>query len=129
MGPTERITPADRDRFEAMRAIGCVVSAVFFQKLGTPGQVHHIKAGDRRLGHQATICLTPWFHEGTPPLIRHAGRLQQLSVSEATRMFGPSMAINPEAFQARFGTQMELLEMQDALIEKYRESERKVASR
>lgn len=119
MGPTERITPADRQRFSLMQVLGCVVCHVFFRKPGTPGQVHHLVSGGRRLGHQATICLHPWYHQGQPPRVRYAGAFLQLTTDQATYRYGPSLALDKPAFERRFGTELELLEMQDALIGAY----------
>lgn len=123
MGPTDRITPAHKQRFATMQELGCLISLVYFNHPGTPGQVHHIISGGRRLGHDATICMKPWYHQGEPPTVRYAGRLIQLTVAQATYRYGPSMAHNPSDFTHRFGTQDELLEMQDALIVAYRRAQ------
>lgn len=127
MGPTERITPADRDRFEAMQSLGCLIANVYFGKPGTPGQVHHLLEGGRRLGHQSTIYLHPWYHQGQPPVVRRAGGFRQLTVHEATDTYGPSLAHDKRAFEHRFGTEAELLEMQDELIAALRKLEAGVA--
>lgn len=120
MGPgTDPTTAADRRRFAAMEATGCVVCRVFFERPCTPGDVHHVLRGGRRIGHQATICLHPWYHRGNPPEVRYAGRIVQLTVAEAERRYGPSLARNRLAFEARFGTEEELLEMQDAVLGAY----------
>lgn len=120
MGPTDRITAEHRLRFALMQELGCVVCSVYFGKPGTPGQVHHLVDGGRRLGHDSTIMLHPWYHQGQPPRVRHAGRLVQLTADQATTRYGPSLALDKPAFERRFGTELELLEMQDALIEAYR---------
>ena len=127
MGPTDRITAKDRERFETMQRIGCLVSLVYFGKSGTPGTVHHILEGGRRLGHQATLYLHPWFHQGQPPTVRQAGRIRQLSQAEAMALYGPSLELNQGAFERRFGTQRDLLVMQDNLIETWLSCEAAVA--
>lgn len=120
MGPgTDPITAADRRRFDAMRELGCVVCHVCFSRPGTQGEIHHLLAGGRRIGHQATICLHPWFHQGRPPEVRYAGRLVQLTVAQAERRYGPSLALDRPAFESRFGTEQELLEIQDLLLDTY----------
>ena len=121
MGPgTQPINHEHRRRFDVLRELGCVVSTVFFQQPGTPGQVHHLLSGGRRIGHEATICLHPWYHQGEPPFVKRFGRLVQLRADEATQCYGPSLALDRPAFEARFGTEHELLEMQNALIAAYR---------
>jgi len=127
MGPGEHITADDRERFQLMRELGCVVSSVYCGKPGTPGQVRPLVAGGRRMGHQATICLHPWYHQGQPPAVRYAGAIVQLTADQATTRYGPSLALDRPAFEHRFGTELELLEMQDALIEAYRRAEAWVA--
>lgn len=119
MGPTEKITAAHRQRFETMQEIGCVICSVYFQRPGTPGQVHHLLSGGRRIGHDATIYLHPWFHAGEPPTSRLRGRVGQLTIAEATRIYGPSLAHDRPEFEARFGTEQQLLEMQNDLIAAY----------
>jgi len=51
----------------------------------------------------------------------------QLTADQATTRYGPSLALDRPAFEHRFGTELELLEMQDALIEAYRRAEAWVA--
>jgi hypothetical protein len=116
MGPTERISKAHHQRFETMREIGCLISLVYFGKGGTPGTVHHIVEGGKRLGHQFTLYLSPWFHQGQPPMVIRRGEPKQLSQDQATHLYGPSLELDRLAFEARFGTQRELLAMQDDLI-------------
>ncbi len=119
MGPTEKITAAHRQRFETMQELGCVICSVYFRRPGTPGQVHHLLSGGRRIGHDATIYLHPWFHAGEPPTSRIGGRVRQLTIAEATRIYGPSLAHDRPSFEARFGTEQALLEMQNDLIAAY----------
>jgi len=119
MGPTQRITVADRTRFASMKAMGCIVALVYFGKPETKGEIHHLLSGGYRLGHHATICLAPWYHQGTPPLVRHAGELRQLTVDQATYRFGPSLALDRPAFEHRFGSELDLLAMQDELLATY----------
>lgn len=110
------ITPKDRARFTLMGAIGCVISRVYFNAPETPGEVHHLlNGGGRRRGHQATVYLHAWYHRGVPPLIGS----RQLTKQEATDRYGPSLAESRPAFEARFGTDDDLLEMQNALIDAY----------
>lgn len=127
MGPTDKITAAHRARFAAMQAIGCVICTVYFEAPGTPGQVHHLLSGGKRIGHDATIYLHPWFHAGEPPTTRRGGVVRQQTIAEATKLYGPSLAHDRPAFEARFGTEQELLEMQNDLIAVYERCERGAA--
>lgn len=103
-------TKADLERFERLRELGCVVSRVYLGRYAAP-DVHHLLEGGVRMGHQFTIPLSTWFHRGIPG---------QLTQAECTRRFGPSRALNPMQFHKRFGTDLELLEMTNQLLETIR---------
>lgn len=100
---------ADLERFAKLRALGCVVSKIYFNRW-EPAEIHHLVEGRKRLGHQFTIPLSPWFHRGVPPM--------EMRPSEATEALGPSLALSKRAFVARFTSERELLEQTNQLIEK-----------
>jgi hypothetical protein len=103
-------TVADTDRFDALRALGCIVSRIFFGRW-EPADIHHLVEGRKRLGHQYTIPLSPWFHRGVPP--RWDMRPSEV---EAHKDFGPSLARSKRSFVARFGTERELLAHTNTLL-------------
>jgi hypothetical protein len=98
----------DVERFAKLYALGCVVSRIFFGRW-EPADIHHLVEGRKRLGHQFTIPLSPWFHRGVPPA--------DLRPSEATKALGPSLAMSKRDFVAAYGTERELLEQTNKLIE------------
>lgn len=69
---------------------------------------HHIKSGNKRIGHHAGVGLCEWHHRGVP--------LVNDSAAETEKLFGPSLARNPRAFHAKFGTDSALLEQQDEIL-------------
>jgi len=79
----------------------------------SPCQVHHLnldgKAGQKRLGDDATIGLCPWHHVGEP--------IQGMTAAECRRQVGPSLK-QSNAFRDTFGTDDELLARQNRLIER-----------
>lgn len=105
--PAPRV--ADLERFAKLYALGCVVSRVYFNRW-EPAEIHHLVEGRKRLGHQSTIPLSPWFHRGIPPRF-------DMRPSEAEQELGPSLARNKRLFVARFTTEKELLEQTNKLIE------------
>lgn len=120
MGPgTAPILREHRERFAVMQDLGCLISRVFFQRNETPGTVHHILDGGRRLGHHATLYLSPWYHQGQPPQVRRGGVIRQLTIEEATHTYGPSLEHDRRAFEQRFAPELDLLVMQDELIAMY----------
>lgn len=100
-------TKADRDRWALFRHTGCIVTRLKFG-VYNDYDVHHLVEGGRRLGHQYTIPLNPWYHRGVPPT--------DMTVADAEEFYGPSLARNKRAFAAAFKTERELLEIVDAML-------------
>lgn len=100
-------TKADRDRWALFRHTGCIVTRLKFG-VYNDYDVHHLVEGGRRLGHQYTIPLNPWYHRGVPPM--------DMSTDEAEAFYGPSLARNKRAFVAAFGTERKLLETVESML-------------
>lgn len=98
----------DIERFAKLYALGCVVSKIYFNRW-EPAEIHHLVEGRKRLGHQFTIPLSPWFHRGIPPQM-------DMRPSEATEQIGPSLALSKRDFVERFTTERELLEKTNQLL-------------
>lgn len=115
VGRSKHFTKLDRARIRKLHDLGCIVTALHFGRIGQPGDIHHILSGGRRYRdqHQHTICLRPWYHRGVPPKDNNG---RQLTVKQATRLFGPSMALDKKAFEAQFGSELDLLEDTNLLI-------------
>lgn len=95
------MTNKERQHLNKVAAFGCI--ACYKQDTpGTPGEIHHPRAGSAGMGKKAShydaICLCPAHHRGT------AG----LSV--------PSIHASKNAFIEAFGTEAELLELSKTLI-------------
>ena len=103
-------TKADLKRFEIIRDIGCV-ACILRGIYNNPPQIHHLVEGRKRLGHQYTCGLCYWHHVGGLP----TGAKQY----EVEERLGPSYALSPRSFKEVFGTQRELLEFQNELINHY----------
>jgi len=99
-------------RWRHAQDIGCV-ACILDGVGGVPGDVHHVLSGGRRVSHDATVVLCPWHHRGVLPSGRKA--------DEFAEVHGPSLAHTPNAFKRRYGSDEELLEIQDALIAHYLE--------
>lgn len=105
--PRPRI--GDIERFAKLYALGCVVSRIYFERW-EPAEIHHLVEGRKRLGHQFTIPLSPWFHRGVPPQF-------DMRPSEAAELIGPSLALSKREFVATYGSERSLLERTNELIE------------
>jgi hypothetical protein len=104
-----------RDEFNrrcfAIAQIGCLACS----KRGwfNSPDVHHLNldehAGQKRRGDEFTIGLCPWHHRGVP-FCDNAKRCRQI--------LGPSLAKEPIKFREEFGSDDELLDIQNDLIAK-----------
>lgn len=112
VGRTKHKTRADRERFDKLQEIGCIVSLAYFNRRGVPGDIHHLLTGGRRYPdqHQMTICLEPWYHRGIPP--------SGFTESQARARLGPTLCHEKRQFVERFGTELDLLEMTNSCIER-----------
>ena len=70
-----------------------------------PGDVHHVEQDD----HSKTYSACPWHHRGLPKNALHESRM--------TKIFGTSMANEPDRYRARYGTEQEMLRFQQTMIE------------
>jgi hypothetical protein len=100
---------ADIERFGHLYDLGCIASRLIDPRRWEPADIHHLVEGRKRLGHQFTIPLSPWFHRGIPPY--------DLRPSDAEKHLGPSLARSKRDFVSRFGTERQLLELVDELLE------------
>lgn len=108
------MTPIDW-RFDAIWAIGCIAC----RKFGYPErrcQVHHQNldehAGQLQLGDSHTVGLCEWHHQGITT--------DGYCADEITIKLGPSMKHQPIEFREKFGSDEQLLQYQNELIEDFR---------
>lgn len=105
----------DQRRLHFIKEIGCLACIIRFGDASPGGEGHHAEddAG-RAFSHAATICLCPWHHQGKPPAGYSSGR--------ALAEYGPSRHRHARQFAQEFGTDLELLEAQDAALESFAKS-------
>lgn len=99
-------------RLHFIKEIGCVCCHEVFGAMSPGGDGHHAEdEGGRAFSHSAMICLCKWHHVGTVPpgLNRHT----------ALDVWGPTRHKHHTMFRERFGTDLELLEKQNALLESF----------
>ena len=97
-------TAAEKDRMDRLSRSGCVVCRISHGSY-VDGEIQHLTAGGRRLGHRYTICLCAWHHRSVP-----AG---SVSPAEMRRIYGPSFAESRKEFEASFGSEEHLLDETD----------------
>lgn len=86
--------------------LGCIVCKNTHGQYREP-DIHHLTESCR-LGHDFTIPLCPWHHRAVPP--------NNVRMSVAVEILGPSLAANKSAFVAAYGTERELLATVDDLL-------------
>ena len=96
VGRSKTPTREEHCRMRDLPELGCICCAL--QHVFRMAQVHHLVEGNKRLGHLYTLALCPEHHTGEEGL-------GWLSVHK-----------NKKAFEKRFGTQRELLELQNELL-------------
>ena len=88
-------------RFESVGCVACRLDGFLNRCI----QVHHLniggKAGQKRRGHDFTIPLCPWHHQGQDTGI----------------CLGPSLALESRKFRERYGSDDDLLAMTNSLLE------------
>lgn len=92
-------TAAEKAWMDGITALGCIACLVDGHP-GTPGAVHHILSGGRRMGHMHTICLCDPGHH------------------QQGQQFGK---VSRHPFKARFedqyGTESDLLDLTQQLVD------------
>lgn len=103
-------TKAEKARMDKMKEMGQCVAC--YQR-GIHGwgyvELHHLLSGNKRIGHLATVSLCIYHHRG---LFESGGG----SLADAKAVYGPSLAHGSKPFRAEFGTDKELLDLQNALL-------------
>jgi hypothetical protein len=104
-------TKAEQARFDKMKEMGQCVAC--YQR-GFRGwqyiEIHHLLSGNKRIGHMATVGLCTWHHRS----VYESGHGHDKD--SMTQFLGPSLANGSKPFRAEFGTDAELLAIQNALL-------------
>lgn len=109
---TPKPSKADLKRFDKLYGLGCIACWLRDMTFRYP-EIHHLnaggKAGQKRRGHEYTIPLCSWHHQGTTIFGYTA-----LSMAEK---YGPSLAKQSKRFREEYGTDDELLAKVNARLE------------
>lgn len=103
----KHMTAQDRSRIDEIKAGRCV--ACWRRGITTIGcDAHHLLSGGRRIGHGATVALCLWHHRQHPD--------QGETVPRMRMLYGPSLMDGSKLFRAAYGTDAELLELQERML-------------
>ena len=109
VGKSKAWTKAHRRRAIMLKEMGCILCREQGMGWRLP-DIHHLLDGGRRMGHDYTIPLDPWYHEGHPP--------EGMNPREAKALFGPSMKLHKREFVERFGSELDILERVDEQLKR-----------
>ena len=98
VGKTQPATKAEAERMHQVKYYtGCIPCLLSPRPiLNVHATVQHVKEGNKRLGHQYTYAVCGYHHFGHNP-----------------KMFGPSLALNSREYAEVFGTERQLVSVQD----------------
>ena len=103
-------TDAEKKRFELIGEGKCLACRIKKISRPFPAEIHHLLDGGVRIGHSATIGLCPWHHRGVPTSTG-------MSMVSCEQMYGPSLVQGSKRFKEVYGSNDELLELQNELTE------------
>ena len=112
VGKTANPTKTQQRRFDLLPQVGCICCKAY----GIHNewvQIHHIVEGGKRLGHDYTLSLCYWHHEGIPP--------EGLTPQQAEDKVGPSLK-SKKRFNGVFGSERQLLEYTNQFLQQIDES-------
>ena len=108
---TGKPTKAEQARFDKMKDMGaCMACKQQNWKGWQPIEIHHLLSGNKRRGHIFTVSLCSWHHRGVYQS-GHGHDKQTL-----TKLLGASLANGSKPFHAEFGSDDELLAMQNEIL-------------
>jgi hypothetical protein len=106
-------TKAEDARMAAIKDGPCVCCYLLRLPSYCP-EIHHLLSGNKRRGHLYTVGLCSWHHRQ----VTHEG----WTAATMQAGFGPSLAAGSKPFHAAFGSDEDLLALQNSLIEQRKAS-------
>lgn len=97
----------DRKRFDAMKRTGCI-PCLLESFLNSHCEIHHIVEQSNRRGNHMTIALCQWHHRSIP--------WDGLQAHDMEPRIGPSMRLSSKAYHERYGSELDLLQVQDYVL-------------
>ena len=110
VGKTKYQTKADERRLSTLVEIGCI-PCLIEGRIGAATIQHVTDCGRRHEDqHRMTYGSCPWHHMAVPP-----GR-KEANMAKNVKAYGPSFAYNRGEFAERYGTELQLVQIADALV-------------
>ena len=104
VGKTKAPTPEEQNRMSWIsQQYGCCIPCLLSNRPQRAATVQHVVEGRKRLGHESTYGSCVWCHLGQPP-----------------ELPSPSLQHGKKIFQAHFGSETMLCDLQTFLIDAWR---------
>jgi len=110
VGKAKSATVDQKKRMAAIKVLGCIC-CLLEGVTDRHATVHHIVDGGKRLGHDFTLGLCSWHHQAE----LFTGMRRQAMIS----VWGPSLAGGSKPFVERYGSELELLKLQDFILDAF----------
>lgn len=107
-------TKSEQARFDNMKDLGCIACILDgkhkpFENPNFEPEIHHMLSGNKRIGHEATVPLCTFHHQG----VAHFGMTCARLLDEV----GPSWHKHRREFRKRYGSDAELIETVNKYLE------------
>lgn len=112
---SKKPTFEEKCRMEDCKFLGCIC-CWFIDRPWVFAEYNHIVEGNRRKGHMYGYALCRFHHRNEP--------LDGMTKKQTAELLGPSLGAGSKPFHARWGSNQELLEAQNQMLEAYRNSDR-----
>lgn len=114
---TGKPTKAESARIMAAKEGPCIACEVWFRLGNAPHgwspifgcDYHHMKSGNIRRGHEYGVGLCAWHHRGMPDF--------DFTVPQMRSLAGPSLMDGSRLFHETYGSDDELIALQNQLLE------------
>lgn len=102
-------TKAEAKRMDTIKEMAICMCCRQRKLLASYVEVHHLLSGGKRMGHMFTVGLCVWHHRAVPMYGYKRAQMREI--------YGDSLAEGSKIFRAQFGSDMDLLAMQNELLD------------
>lgn len=102
-------TKIEAKRMDTIKDIAICMCCQQRKLLASAVEVHHLLSGNKRMGHMFTVGLCVWHHRGIP--------MYGYTRRQMREIYGDSLAEGSKIFRAQFGSDMDLLAIQDEMLD------------
>lgn len=102
-------TKSEATRFAKLHDLGCIACILNGFDYKTVAEIHHYLRGNKRIGHDATVPLCTWHHQGVST--------EGAAPASLYAYLGPSFHKHTREFRHRYGDDAVLLARVNSMID------------